>query len=199
MSKKENFVLYPPRQKMSSCIGFTLIELLVVVLIIGILAGIALPQYKKAVEKSRATQAIALLRSVYEAEKIYYMANGSYTTDFDSLSVNIPWTGRVNWYGSNVSAARSNETWSLTLSVGNAGTAVTIGRLIGPYAGTGFFMYLDPQDDLNRIKEGILYCGECIGSACASRWTGVRGGYCQKIFKTSTRKYPGAAELFQMP
>ena len=105
MSKKENFVLYPPRQKMSSCIGFTLIELLVVVLIIGILASIALPQYKKAVEKSRATQAIALLRSVYEAEKIYYMANGSYTTDFDSLSVNIPWTGRVNWYGSNVSAA----------------------------------------------------------------------------------------------
>ena len=67
--------------------GFTLIELLVVVLIIGILAAIALPQYQKAVWKSRYIQAKIMARSLATAEEIYYMENGSYTTDFSLLSI----------------------------------------------------------------------------------------------------------------
>lgn len=70
--------------------GFTLIELLVVVLIIGILSAIALPQYQKAVEKARMTEAIIQVRALAEAEKEYYLANGSYAETFDKLSIDFP-------------------------------------------------------------------------------------------------------------
>ncbi len=70
--------------------AFTLIELLVVVLIIGILAAIALPQYRLAVEKSRAAEAIVLLTALTEAQERYYLANNTYTADFSNLDVTIP-------------------------------------------------------------------------------------------------------------
>lgn len=69
--------------------AFTLIELLVVILIIGILAAVALPQYQKAVHKSRYATLKNLVTSIYQAEQIYYMANAEYTNDFQALDVDI--------------------------------------------------------------------------------------------------------------
>jgi len=70
--------------------GFTLIELLVVVLIIGILAAIALPQYKKVVLKSRYAAIKDKTRAIYDAEQRYYLLHNSFTRNLAVLDIDIP-------------------------------------------------------------------------------------------------------------
>ena len=67
--------------------GFTLIELLVVVLIIGILAAMALPQYFKAVERSRMTEAVTLMDSIVKAQRRKFMQTNRYADTFAGLDV----------------------------------------------------------------------------------------------------------------
>ena len=72
---------------MSRLGGFTLIELLVVVLIIGILAAMAMPQYFKAVERSRMAEAVTLMDSIVKAQRRKFMQTNRYAESFEGLDV----------------------------------------------------------------------------------------------------------------
>lgn len=73
-------------------VAFTLIELLVVVLIIGILAAVALPQYQKAVEKSRITEAVLFLHEIHHACQLYELAGNDCVDNhlLENMDIQLP-------------------------------------------------------------------------------------------------------------
>ena len=58
--------------------GFTLIELMIVVAIIGILAGIAVPSFRKYQNTSKRAEAYGNLAALVKTNKAFYAENGSY-------------------------------------------------------------------------------------------------------------------------
>ena len=165
-----------------SRVGFTLIELLVVVLIIGILAAVAVPQYQKAVEKSRAAQAQTMLKSVSQAIENYYLASGEWPQSFDELSVDIPWTGTEKYYdaGTAIKDVRSNGEWSIALGNSSLGSYVMIGRISGAYTGGGFMIH----DSVHPAQyyPGETLCTEGRVSPPATKFEKADGDYCTKLF-----------------
>ena len=178
--------------------AFTLIELLVVVLVIGILAAVALPQYQKAVEKSKAAQGIALVKSFAQAAEAYHMANGTYATnaDIDALSVGLSDEQKTKLFCANLfwNGCADNGDWGITFQQTSGIESVIAIRTSGKYAGAGFAIFQNSY--LPTVSTNTLYCYE----RSAGTYVLTKGTYCQKLFNGKWLSgYVSNAYLFALP
>jgi prepilin-type N-terminal cleavage/methylation domain-containing protein len=109
--------------------GFTLIELLVVVLIIGILAAIALPQYQLAVLKTKLSTLFANTKALAQAEEEYYLVNSEYTDNFDNLIISLK---NVRSVSGNTAYLKDGSSYRLLIAGRHSGK-----RVIGVLSNNG--------------------------------------------------------------
>ncbi|MEK6715763.1 MAG: prepilin-type N-terminal cleavage/methylation domain-containing protein [Candidatus Omnitrophota bacterium] len=114
--------------------GFTLLELIIVVIIIGVLAGIAIPQYLNAVERAKLSKATANLSLISSAEKMYCAQNSVYlTSTFDAASV-VNDAELDKWSEGLPAAITSDPDWAYNVAVPAANQfLITADRASGTY------------------------------------------------------------------
>lgn len=118
--------------------GFTLIELLVVVLIIGILAAIAVPQYFKVVEKGKFAESMQWVSSLKGAQERYLARYGVYSTSTASNVVDVNLGTMSRFSASSVTPA-GTPNWTITLSRNTPHPAVYGGYIVTYIAPPGTF------------------------------------------------------------
>ena len=126
--------------------AFTLLELLIVVLIIGILATIALPQYKRAVERSKMAEAVTMVKTIAQAQQRYYMIHGKYLVcmeGINSLDINLP--GKDATYNAQCPCRETAN--FMYMSSDMSGSLVAMAQRTPLYK---YFVYI--AKDQNRIR-----------------------------------------------
>ena len=159
--------------------GFTLIELLVVVLIIGILAAVALPQYERAVLKSRYGAMIPLIKSLAQAQESYFMANGQYATDLKDLDVEIPSsltpiTATSFSFGGTIYTTEDRQIY---VGLAMNGTTPIGVQFVFPEAGKYFGYRIVLQNANSSLPSGVIKGG----NYCIETFMGSRKKYCPWI------------------
>lgn len=139
--------------------GFTLIELLVVVLIIGILAAIALPQYFKAVEKARASEALSVIGTVAAAAERARLvsSNNQYPDSMETFDVEFPGVD---------SGFKSIKTKNFTIAY--AGGAYTAGQVTATRGGAGAYKIQKKFYTGDVICQDVTTAGAGTKGVCAS-------------------------------
>ena len=124
------------RMKKLKNFGFTIVELIIIVVVIGILLGIAIPNYIRSLEIAKCSQAIVVLKKMRLAAIDYFQENETFTTmDIAALNAQIgaSFANTKDWEFDNPVPVTTASTFTLTATRTSgphgAGTIITLSEL----------------------------------------------------------------------
>lgn len=162
--------------------GFTLLELLVVVLIIGVLAAVALPQYRRAVAKAEAVQLYEAVASMAETVQSYYMVNNQWPTTLGDLDLKheLPIASGSVCASNNVSGSvMRDEKYEFLIYSDTSFSQVSARFASGPYKCTGFSMFFEYPS--YRALENKFVCYEKPEGSSTRGTKNKKGDFCEKV------------------
>jgi len=131
--------------------GFTLTEVIVVVIIVGVLAAIAIPNYQYVIEKVRAAEGTQILISLLGAQKQYELEEGVFADDYADLDVEIPNPSNFDAIGN--------------ANINTADPLATVARTAGAAPGGDYILTID--------EDGTI---KCTGAATSCSKLGCNKG-----------------------
>lgn len=163
--------------------GFTLIEMLVVVLIIGVLTAVAMPQYRKVMDRSKVAEALQLLPALWEARERWILENGYHwgnnsTQDsiYDANGNQVAWPNledldiEVKVRGTGP-ASFTTENWSYSWD--HCGTCNNGSRPVRVTPATGWRFGTNFHQRVQLSYSGRRLCCTSIGGTAPCTWLNV--------------------------
>lgn len=126
--------------------GFTLMEILATILIIGILAAIAVPEYKTAVANSRLSTVMSNVKTIADSLELYHLSMDSYPTNgLTNLDIGI--------VGCTLNDGVYNCTNGTVYAFGISATDQPVGGFLGDKQGLAYIQYLKDEPTITKRNQ----------------------------------------------
>ena len=158
MKLEEEDMVYLRRSDQKKNKAFTLGEIMAVIVIIGVMAGLAFPNFLHIILRMKTQESINLLYALYSEQLQYKRENGNYATTLAQLDIDIPSAG-----GTYDNVAPSNNTHGCGLKrVGFVTRLYSPGPPPQPY-----ILNLMEDGKINCFDNGVGICDKVgLSTAC---------------------------------